>query len=259
MENSFEEPRMSLSRRQFGQQTLGAVLTYSLLETLFARDALTADMKRLAAQWIKDVNDLSRDLKGQKLEQTAWQRKVDELAAQVDLRDMLRLIDLEKMIANVSPPEEGEKSLHPKLPKVEGLPTDLVFGHQVFVLGKGRSVVPHGHNNMASAFLILQGDFQGRHYDRLEDTADGFIIRPTIDRSFGPGEHSTVSDFKDNIHWFQAATPKASIFNIHVLNVNPGSKLRTGRVYLDPNGEKLSDGRVKARRLSSSEAYKLYG
>jgi hypothetical protein len=250
---------MPLSRRQFGQQTLGAMLTYSLLETLFARDALSAEMKQLAAHWIKDVNDLSRDLKGQKLEQVAWQKKVDELAAHVDLPDMLRLIDLEKLVANVAPPAEGEKSLHPKLPQVEGLPTSLVFGHQVFVLGKGRSVVPHGHNNMATAFLILQGNFQGRHYDRLEDTAEHFIIRPTIDRSFGPGEHSTVSDLKDNIHWFQATSEKACIFNIHVMNVNPESKLRTGRVYLDPKGEKLSGDRIKARRLSSSEAYKLYG
>ena len=44
---------MPLSRRQFGQQTLGAMLTYSLFETLFARDALSAEMKQLAAHWIK--------------------------------------------------------------------------------------------------------------------------------------------------------------------------------------------------------------
>ena len=30
---------LDLSRRQFGQQTLGALLTYSLLQTLVARDA----------------------------------------------------------------------------------------------------------------------------------------------------------------------------------------------------------------------------
>ncbi len=30
------------------------------------------------------------------------------------------------------------------------------------------------------------------------------IIKPTIDRKFSPGECSTVSDYKDNVHWFQA-------------------------------------------------------
>ncbi len=54
---------------------------------------------------------------------------------------------------------------------------------------------------MATAFLILQGDFQGKHYDRLEDDKEHMIIRPTIDREFHPGEYSTVTDVKDNVHW----------------------------------------------------------
>jgi hypothetical protein len=250
---------VSLNRRQFAQQSLGALMTYSLLETLFSRDAFGAEMRQLAAAWLKDLNELSQDLKQEKLSQIDWQKKVDELSEKVDLQDMLALIDFDRVIAKAQPAEEGERSLHPKLPQVEGLPTNMVFGHQVFVLGKGRSVVPHGHNNMATAFLILGGTFQGRHYDRLEDGDDHYIIRPTIDRSFGPGEHSTVSDFKDNIHWFQATSDRAYIFNIHVLNVNPGGKQRTGRVYLDPNGEKLSDGRIKAKKLTTKEVYKLYG
>ena len=118
--------------------------------------------------------------------------------------------------------------------------------------------MPHGHNNMATAFLILQGDFRGRHYDRLEDDGEHIIIRPTIDRAFATGEHSTVSDHKDNVHWFTATSEQAFIFNIHVMNVDPEKK-NTGRVYLDPNGEKLSDNRIRARRVSSGEVYRLYG
>ena len=91
---------------------------------------------------------------------------------------------------------------------------------------------------MATAFLILKGNFRGRHYDRLEDEAEHMIIRPTIDRSFAAGEHSTVSDYKDNVHWFTATSEQAFIFNIHVMNVDPDKK-NTGRVYIDPNGEKL--------------------
>jgi hypothetical protein len=139
---------------------------------------------------------------------------------------------------------------------VEGLPTELVFGHQIFALSKGRSVAPHGHDNMATAFLILKGDFHGRHYDRLADDREFMIITPTIDREFGPGGCSTVSDLKDNVHWFEAATDDAFIFNIHIMSVKPG---RTGRVYIDPNGEKLSDNRIKARKIGHREAYKLYG
>jgi hypothetical protein len=249
---------MSLSRRQFGQQTLGALLTYSLLETLITRDALGADLKILAGKWLKDLNELSQDTKGKKLPQIEWQKKVDELLEQVDLAETLKFLDFEKLTANIKFRDQGELSLKPKLPKVEGLPTELVFGHQVFALTKDRSVVPHGHNNMATAFLILKGTFRGRHYDRLEDDGQFMIIRPTIDRAFGAGEHSTVSDFKDNVHWFTATSEQAFIFNIHVMNVDPDIK-NTGRVYIDPAGEKLSDNRIRAKRVTPAEVYKLYG
>ena len=51
---------MSLTRRQFAQQSLGGLLTYSLLQTLFVHDAFGAEMKLLAAKWLKDLNDLSQ-------------------------------------------------------------------------------------------------------------------------------------------------------------------------------------------------------
>lgn len=121
-------------------------------------------------------------------------------------------------------------------------------------------MVPHGHDNMATAFLILKGDFRGRLFDRLEDPDnDHMIIKPTVDRKFALGEASTISDEKDNVHWFQAETEGSYIFNIHVMNVTPDFPRPTGRVYVDPNGEELSDGRIRARKVGSDEIYKLYG
>ena len=194
--------------------------------------------------------------RSKKLDSLQWQQKVEQLYATVDLQDLLTFIDFEKLAKNAKPPAIGEVSLKATLPKVEGLPTDLVFGHQIFALNKGRSVVPHGHDNMATAFLILKGDFHGRHYDRIHDEADHMIITPTIDQDFGPGGCSTVTDIKDNVHWFKAKTDEAFIFNIHVMSVKPG---RTGRVYIDPHGEKLAGGQIKARKIDHAEANKLYG
>jgi hypothetical protein len=249
---------MPLSRRQFGQDTLGALLTYSLLDMLLSRDALGAETKALASKWIKDLNDLSQDVRGKKFSQVEWQKKVDELFEHIDLADALKFLDFDKLTAHIKYRDQGELSLKAKLPQVEGLPTNLVFGHQVFALTKDRSVVPHGHNNMATAFLILKGTFRGRHYDRLEDDGQHMIIRPTLDRAFAAGEHSTVSDYKDNVHWFTATSDQAFIFNIHIMNVDPDIK-NTGRVYIDPAGEKLSDNRIRAKRVSAGEVYKLYG
>ncbi len=247
---------LSMNRRHFHQQTLGSLLTWSLLDTLFSSDVFASELRPVAAKWLKELNDMSLDLKAKKLGQLDWQKKVEELFAMVDLPDILKFIDFDKLSQNVKAQERGEISLKANLPSVEGLPTELVFGHQVFALGKDRSVVPHGHDNMATAFLILQGDFRGRHYDRLEDEKEHMIIAPTIDRTFGPGDYSTVTDLKDNVHWFTANQDKSFIFNIHVMSVKPG---RTGRVYIDPEGEKIAGGRIRAKKIDHAEANKLYG
>jgi hypothetical protein len=226
------------------------------LETLFAGDAFADSIKPVAAKWLADLNQLGNDVKDKKLEQIAWQKKVEELFAQCNLPDLLKFIDFDKLTNNVKFRDHGELSLRAKFPAVEGLPTNLVFGHQVFALKKDRSVVPHGHVNMATAFLILKGDFHGRHFDRLEDAEQFMIIQPTIDRAFTVGECSTISDYKDNVHWFKATSDTGFIFNIHVNGITAG---RSGRVYIDPNGEKLAGGKIKARKVGAEEVIRLYG
>jgi hypothetical protein len=247
------------SRRDFTKHTLGSLLTFSLLETLTELDLFAAEIKPVTARWLADVNRVGVELKDQKLKQIEWQKKIEELFARVDLAELLRMVDFDKLTANLKLIDNGALSLRFQFQEVAGVPTNLIFGKQIFALKKGRSVVPHGHNNMATAFLILKGDLHGRHYDRLEDHADHFVIRPTIDRQFGPGECSTVSDFKDNVHWFKAVTEPAFILNIHVMDVRPSSTEPTGRLYLDPQGERLAGGLIRAKRLEYKEAHELYG
>jgi hypothetical protein len=248
-----------LDRRQFTAQAIGSLLTYSLLETLFAHDAFGEQVRPRTVKWLADVNELGREVRGQKLPQVEWQKQIEQLFGQVDLPDLLRLIDFDRLSRGAKLVDHGAQSLSFRFPKVEGLPTEYVFGKQIFALKKGRSVVPHGHNNMATAFLILKGDLRGRHYDRLEDLPGAYVIKPTIDRKFTAGDCSTVSDKKDNVHWFEALTEPAFIFNIHVYNVSPGLGTPTGRVYLNPLGEPLTGGRIKAPLIDYATSIKMFG
>jgi len=249
----------SLSRRQFAQTSLGSLLTFSLLETLYERDAFGEEIKSAVLPWFHDVNQLGFDLKDEKIEQSQWQTKIEELYARVNLPELLTFVDFEKLTKHVEPPKIGARSLKFSFKQIEGAPEKLAYGKQIFALGKGRSVVPHGHNNMATAFIMLKGSCRGRHYDRLEDQEEHIIIKPTIDRSFKPGEFSSITDVKDNVHWFESETDKAFIFNLHAIGLKNTGNKRTGRVYLDPKGEKLADGLIRAPRLNHEQATKLYG
>ena len=249
----------NVTRREFGLASVGSLLTLSLLETIFTREAWSAEVSPITTKWLSELNELAGDVKEQRISQVIWQQKVEELYGQIEVNELMRFVDFNNLTRDLKFVDHGARSLRPKFPDIEGVPKKLVFGKQIFAIRQGQSVIPHGHNNMATAFLVLKGELHGRHYDRIEDQADHLIIRPTIDQPFKPGEASSVSDYKDNIHWFKATSESAFIFNIHILDCRPGSALPTGRVYVNPNGESLSGGLVRARRLNYDEAHKLFG
>jgi hypothetical protein len=251
---------MSLTtRRTFHQRLLGSVMTYGLIETLFHRDLLADAVKPIIHEWLMDLNDLCQSLKDHKLKDLDFQAKLEELYKKVDLKELLGLLELDRITRTVKFPERGAASLGIDLSKVEGLAKRPIFGKQIFALRKGRSVVPHGHDNMCTGFIVLRGDFLGRHYDRVEDNEDHYLIKPTINRMFKPGECSTISDHKDNVHWFKTSSETGFLFNIHVVDYNPESTKLSRRVYVDPEGEKTSGGLIVAKKITSSQAHKKYG
>jgi hypothetical protein len=247
------------SRRAFNQKALQALTGLALIEGLAAHRLFGADVRPIIEAWLLELNTISKDVKEQRLKDLEYQKVLEDLYRRVDLPALLKSLDFERMAAGVNYPAKGAKSLPVDFKDVSGLPTELVFGRQIFALKKGRSVVPHGHDNMATGFLILSGNLRGRHYDRVEDNKDHYIVRPTLDRSFAPGEFSTISDHKDNVHWFKAESETAFIFNIHVMDTNPENPNKPGRVYVDPLGEKLSGGLYKAPKISYGKANDLYG
>jgi hypothetical protein len=247
------------SRRWFNGKILGSLMAYGLIETLFSRDLFSDSVKAIVHQWILDLHALGQDLKRQKLKDIEFQSKLEELYGKVELSELIKLVELDRLTRGLKLPDNGAASLAFDLTKVEGLPKRLVFGKQIFGVKKGRSVVPHGHDNMCTGFVVLRGNFRGKHYDRVEDHEDHYLIKPTIDRIFKPAEFSTVSDHRDNVHWFKAESETGFIFNIHVDGYDPNNPKVPNRVYVDPDGEKTARGLIVAEKISSSACHKKYG
>jgi hypothetical protein len=247
------------TRRSFNQKLFGSLVSYGLIETLFARDLFGDAVKPIVHKWMVELNALGQDLKDHKLKDVMFQEKLEQLYQRVDLADLVRFLELDRLAERVHLPDKGAASLGIDLSKVEGLPKKVVFGRQIFAVKKGRSIVPHGHDNMCTGFIVLRGSFAGKHYDRVEDHADHYLIKPTIDRVFKPAECSTVSDHKDNVHWFRSDSDAGFIFNIHVTGYNPDNPNPGGRVYVDPQGEKVAGGLIVAKKVTSAECHNKYG
>src|SRR4029453_1720073 len=92
-----------MNRREF----TGTVLTYGLLQMLWARDLFADEVKPIVGQWFKDLNALGQDLKGQKLKDVDFQAKMEELYKKVDLTELCSFIDLDKIAEKVKLPANG--------------------------------------------------------------------------------------------------------------------------------------------------------
>lgn len=249
-----------LSRRNFTDRMLGSLMTFSLVETLSHGGALGKGVAPIAKHWLAEVEEISRAMTDQKARQIEWQRKLAELFARVELKDLLRDIDFERLSKTVKFPDdhEGVVPTKPKCPI--DLPQELSFSTFIYGMKNGRAIVPHCHRNMTSMHMPIGGELHGWHYDRLADEPGYLVIKPTLDRALALGEVTTISDEKDNVHWFKATSDTAFTFNIGVYGINPAVKDTGRQFYLDPaGGEKLGDGSLRVRHLTTKEAYRIYG
>jgi hypothetical protein len=238
---------------------LGGVMAVSLVRGLCAAQALSAGVRPAAAKWLGEVEEMTRDLRGRKVRQTEWQQKIEELFARLELKDLLGAIDYAELAKAPLFPEDHESALELEFPHVEGLPRELSYVPMFIAFKRGRSIVPHGHHNMVSMHMVLDGEVHARHYERRGGDSTHLVIEPSLDKRFARGDLSTVSDDRANVHWFKALTCSVFMFNVAVFGID-GTRNFTGRDYVDPlGGDHLGDGTLRARRLTDKEAFKLYG
>jgi hypothetical protein len=261
---------LSLARRDFLKLSANGLAMAWLCGLAISRRAMASAAPAMVVQWLWEVEDLAREMKSEKLAQADWQRQMEALYQRVPLSDLLQLIDFTALVRRAQLPARGELFETLSLPRIDGFPSETAFYRGLAGFKKGRSIPPHGHNHLVSSFLVLQGELRGRHFDRLRDDGEHVWITPTIDRTFHQGDFSTISQTRDNVHWFTAEQDNCFMMDFGVAGLTstgitlapPNQATKTaGRVYLDVTPELLprsKDG-TRVTRLSEAEAYRIYG
>ena len=250
----------NISRRNFTRQTLNSLLTLSLVGTLTRENLLAKSIDRITRSWLVEVEEISRAMKSGQAKQTEWQQKIAEVFRRVELPDLLRSVDFDRVSKKIKFPDDGEGVIPVKPMRPKEAPDELECSTYIYGLKKGRAIAPHCHRNMTSMHMLIGGQIHAWHFDRLADEPKHLIIRPTLDRALAMGESSTTSDDKDNVHWFKATSDVAFTFNLAVFEIDRSAPFSGRQYYLDPaGGEKLGDGSLRVRHLTSQEAHRLYG
>jgi len=178
-----------------------------------AKTALDGQAPKLRT-WVKDVNAMSLDLQAARITPAAWQAKIKELYDRVEPADLLAAIDFDKLTRGFEYADLGVKTRMVELPRLGGLPEDLVFVRKIFGMTRDRAIIPHGHKNMVSCHYVLKGELRLKQYDKVEETATHMVIATTIDEVARVGSHSSISDEKNNVHWLLATTETAFTFDV---------------------------------------------
>jgi hypothetical protein len=238
---------------------MAALLGAQLVATLARAQAVNGNLRYLLRPWLIGLEEASAALATGAVTPAQWQGEIHRLLSRVDLADLLRAIDFEKLAAQARFPDQAEGLTRLYFPDADGRIHPLHFRPFLFALKKDVAVVPHGHHNMATMHMVLQGRAHVRHFDRVADDATHMVIRPATDAVVEPGHVSSVSDEQHNIHWFRALTQPVFMFNIGVYQVNAGQPFGE-RDYVDAgNGTPVGNGLLRAARLDRQAAYARYG
>lgn len=249
----------TLSRRALGSNGLRLLLALSLVQYVGRAGAVSGSLKSGMRPWLSALEEICTAVGSARIAPAQWQREVEFVLGQVELPDFLKAIDFDALASRATFPATGEGLTRMYFLDDDGRAQPLHFSAYLFALRKDVSVVPHGHHNMVTMHMMLSGKAHARHFDRVHESAGHMVIRPTSDSIIGPGEVTTISDERDNIHWFRALTQPVFMFNIGVYRVDKA--LPSGdRDYVDPlGGVQLGNGLIRAARMDRRAAYAKYG
>jgi hypothetical protein len=248
-----------MKRRCFLETTLPLLAAWSLIGKAAALDAMQGPVRPLALAWLREVAAACNGMRTRALSQTAWQDAMAALFARVPLTDLLVSVEFPALAERLSLPDDRAGVIDPQLPDIEGLPRRRDCLLRVFGMARGRAIVPHGHANMASAHLVVQGRMHVRHYQRIEDRDEGIVLSPSIDLHAQPGDATTVSDQRDNVHWLVAESAAAYTLDFIVLDLDPGRTTRWFDFVDIEGAQPLQDGSLLAPRLDFATAIGIYG
>lgn len=231
------------------------MLAYSLLELCRPGRALAAPDAAFA-RWVARVQRLSTDVMDGQATTHAWRRRMPRLTHHVPLGALRRAVDLAAAAPRLRALVDPEPQERPTLPLPSGL-EGVTFTAILTYVREGFAVVPHGHHNMVSMHVVLDGALRLRQYDRVRDEPGSLVIRPVVDRVCHPGDTTAISADLGNVHWFQGLTGAYALI-VAAYDVDPGAGA-SRRDYVDPlGGEALPGGSIRAPIVTVDEARRRY-
>ncbi len=250
------------TRQQFLQHLQTLFLTALLPYWRVSKQTSISKTDREIDTWFRQVTDLYDGLNAGLLSPGQWQEAVDAILTKVPFAELLEAIDFASLRSATTPSDETPKGTRLVFPNLER----RSFGQKIMGLKQGSAIIPHGHNGLASAHLIVSGSYRTRTFDRdhQHEESGSMLLSPTLDASLGPGSFITMSEDRDNVHWMIAETEYAYTLSMPITTAsqlpikNPANQNRM--VFLDPDrGVSNEQGQMRVPVVTMQDCLARYG
>jgi hypothetical protein len=206
-------------------------------------------------RWARAVVAANDRVSRGELDVVGWQREIARLHATIELPALIRYLDLERLTREFRYRSNLAETADPALPAGIAGPGPRRWFVRVFGLRRGGAIIPHVHNAMVSAHLVVAGSFHARTHDRVRDLEDAVVLRPSIDRALAIGDLLTMSDRRDNQHWLVAREERSLTFDVGVVDVAPSWRYglpanRFNMIFVDADRRPEADGTIVAPTMT---------
>jgi hypothetical protein len=239
---------------------LGTAASTLLLGALSSSSAWAGGRPDVMARWARELVALKDALRGGQISVIEWQRRIDRLNRSVPLSELTAYLDIERVTRGFPYDSDLADAADPLLPAaIVGAAGMRGWFIRAFGLRRGGAIVPHVHNNMVSAHLVIGGGFHARTYDRVGDTPDGVLLRPASDRQVRTGGMVTMSDQRHNAHWLVATADRSMTFDVGIVGLPPswayGHVAQSNNmIFVDPTVAPQRNGTIAAPVINWDQA-----
>lgn len=237
------------------RRSLLSFLGVALIEFAAGCSSLRRPVRSAASAWLVEIDGACAALRSGEISQSDWQSATEATLRDTDLSTLLAEVEFERIAAELRLPDLGVTTQ--RISRLESAFPDRCFIAKIFGVQRDRAIIPHGHKNMASAHLVLSGEFEIRQFDRISETADHMVIRQTVDEIAPVGSVSSISDEKNNVHWLRATSDRAYTLDLIVSNLAD----RPFEIHnIDPQaGRRINASDLTVPKLNVDEALRKYG
>ncbi|MCT4582866.1 MAG: hypothetical protein N4A35_15750 [Flavobacteriales bacterium] len=249
-----------MDRKLFIKQSLLLTAFASSYQYIHSKDFLIRPKSKDFHRFFMNIRSLSKQYLNQQINDYEWREKTNleylNYLNKNEIMNFIDYIDFNQLKKEIDFKGLGRGRVLMDSP-INFENENYRLKTQIIGIQKGYAIPPHVHNNMSSISLVLSGELQVSHYNRLSSHQDYLLVEKDSEVYQTPGNWSMVSPIKNNLHWFKALKNDAYLLNINVEGLG-NKKAEPGiRVAIEQPDQRANIYRAKI--ITNDEAQKRYG